>query len=84
MRASCAPRADAGRLTSQLCALTPESITSRFATNFLAPALLTQAALPPLERAGGMIDVSASVGQRARPGDSVHAASEAAPELLTR
>ncbi len=82
--------ADAGRLTSQLCTLTPEGITSQFATNFPAPALLTRPALLPLERAGGTSSASVrqcvgtSVGQRARPGNSVYAAGEAAPELLTR
>lgn len=63
-RASCvavALHADAGRLTSQLCTLTPEGITSQFATNFPAPALLTRPALLPLERAGGTS--SASVRQ---------------------
>ncbi|MHC0429957.1 SDR family NAD(P)-dependent oxidoreductase [Streptomyces sp. O3] len=65
--------------------LTAETITDQLATNLVAPVLLTQAALPPLEASGGVIvNVSTSVGQRAWPGSSVYAASKTALELLTR
>ncbi|MEU9160680.1 SDR family oxidoreductase [Streptomyces sp. NPDC048424] len=65
--------------------LTPETIAVQLATNLVAPILLTQAALSPLERAGGVIvNVSTSVGQRAWPGSSVYAATKTALELLTR
>ncbi|MGI5530611.1 SDR family NAD(P)-dependent oxidoreductase [Streptomyces syringium] len=65
--------------------LTPETITAQLATNLIAPVLLTQAALPLLETAGGVIvNVSTSVGQRAWPGSSLYAATKTALELLTR
>jgi NAD(P)-dependent dehydrogenase (short-subunit alcohol dehydrogenase family) len=65
--------------------LTQEAVTTQLATNLVAPVLLTQAALPLLEAAGGVIvNVSTSVGQRAWPGNSVYAASKTALELLTR
>ncbi|MCS0634158.1 SDR family oxidoreductase [Streptomyces sp. LP05-1] len=65
--------------------LTPEAITAQLATNLVAPALLSQAALPALERSGGVIvNVSTSVGQRAWPGNAVYAATKTALELLTR
>ncbi|MBN3933069.1 SDR family oxidoreductase [Streptomyces verrucosisporus] len=65
--------------------LTPEMITAQLATNLVAPILLTQAALPLLERSGGVIvNISTSVGQRAWPGNSVYAATKTALELLTR
>ncbi|MFF3737650.1 SDR family NAD(P)-dependent oxidoreductase [Streptomyces sp. NPDC002566] len=68
-----------------LGSLTPETITPQIATNLIAPILLTQAALPLLETAGGVIvNVSTSVGQRAWPGSSVYAATKTALELLTR
>ncbi|MEU7605302.1 SDR family oxidoreductase [Streptomyces sp. NPDC041003] len=65
--------------------LTPETIEAQLATNLVAPVLLSQAALPPLETSGGVIvNVSTSVGQRAWPGSSVYAATKTALELLTR
>ncbi|MFV8129639.1 SDR family NAD(P)-dependent oxidoreductase [Streptomyces syringium] len=65
--------------------LTPETITAQLATNLIAPVLLTQAALPLLETAGGVVvNVSTSVGQRAWPGSSLYAATKTALELLTR
>ncbi|AYG85082.1 Aklaviketone reductase DauE [Streptomyces hundungensis] len=65
--------------------LTPEMITAQLTTNLVAPILLAQAALPPLETASGVIvNVSTSVGQRAWPGNSVYAATKTALELLTR
>ncbi len=68
-----------------LGSLTPTSIAPQLATNLVAPILLTQAALPALEAAGGVVvNVSTSVGQRAWPGNSVYAATKTALELLTR
>jgi len=65
--------------------LEPESIGAQIATNVVAPILLTQAALPALENARGVVvNVSTSVGQRAFPGSSVYAATKAALDLLTR
>ncbi|MFB7850452.1 SDR family NAD(P)-dependent oxidoreductase [Streptomyces sp. NPDC056053] len=65
--------------------LTPETIAPQIATNLVAPVLLSQAALPLLEAADGVIvNVSTSVGQRAWPGNSVYASTKAALELLTR
>ncbi|MGW5665066.1 SDR family NAD(P)-dependent oxidoreductase [Streptomyces sp. NPDC003758] len=65
--------------------LTPEMIAPQIATNLIAPIMLAQAALPPLEASGGVIvNVSTSVGQRAWPGSSVYAATKTALELLTR
>jgi NAD(P)-dependent dehydrogenase (short-subunit alcohol dehydrogenase family) len=65
--------------------LTPEMISVQVATNLVAPVLLAQAALPPLETSSGVIvNVSTSVGQRAWPGSSVYAATKAALESLTR
>ncbi|MGA4843981.1 SDR family NAD(P)-dependent oxidoreductase [Streptomyces sp. G45] len=57
------------------------------ATNLVAPLLLTQAALPHLERTGGVVvNVTTSVGQRGWPwpGTAPYAATKAALELLTR
>jgi NAD(P)-dependent dehydrogenase (short-subunit alcohol dehydrogenase family) len=68
-----------------LGALEPESIGAQIATNVVAPILLTQAALPALENARGVVvNVSTSVGQRAFPGGSVYAATKVALDLLTR
>lgn len=62
-----------------------EDVTAQLATNLVAPVLLTQAALPLLEAAGGVVvNVSTAVGQRAWPGSAVYAATKAALELLTR
>ncbi|QNP68169.1 SDR family oxidoreductase [Streptomyces roseirectus] len=68
-----------------LGALTPETIAPQIATNLIAPVLLTQAALAPLEASGGVVvNVSTSVDRRAWPGNSVYAATKAALETLTR
>ncbi|WP_026248459.1 SDR family NAD(P)-dependent oxidoreductase [Streptomyces sp. LaPpAH-108] len=65
--------------------LTPDAVTAQLATNLTAPVRLTQAALPALEEARGVVvNVSTSVGQRAWPGNSVYAATKAALETLTR
>ncbi|MCG7206604.1 SDR family NAD(P)-dependent oxidoreductase [Streptomyces arenae] len=65
--------------------LTPGMVVPQIATNLIAPVLLAQAALPSLEKSGGVIvNVSTSVGQRAWPGSSVYAATKTALEMLTR
>ncbi|MFG2621874.1 SDR family NAD(P)-dependent oxidoreductase [Streptomyces sp. NPDC048507] len=65
--------------------LEPEAISAQLATNLVAPVLLSQAALPALEAAAGVIvNVSTSVGQRAWPGSSLYAATKGALEVLTR
>ncbi|MET9022513.1 SDR family NAD(P)-dependent oxidoreductase [Actinopolymorpha sp. NPDC004070] len=71
--------------SGSLGSFTPTSIGPQLATNLVAPILLTQAALPALETAGGVVvNVSTSIGRRAWPGNSVHAATKTALELLTR
>ncbi|MFI1384017.1 SDR family NAD(P)-dependent oxidoreductase [Embleya sp. NPDC020886] len=71
--------------TGHLGGYTRESIDPLLATNLIAPVLLTQAALPLLEAAGGVVvNVTTSVGQRAWPGNSLYAATKTALELLTR
>ncbi|AOP48952.1 SDR family NAD(P)-dependent oxidoreductase [Streptomyces lydicus] len=64
---------------------TREGMAPLLATNLVAPVLLTQEALPHLERTGGVVvNVSTSVGQRGWPGNAVYAATKTALELLTR
>ncbi|MFF9014203.1 SDR family NAD(P)-dependent oxidoreductase [Streptomyces sp. NPDC014870] len=54
-------------------------------TNLVAPILLTQAAVPALEAAGGVIvNVTTTVGQRGWPNNSVYPATKSALETLTR
>lgn len=54
-------------------------------TNLVAPILLTQAAVPELEAAGGVIvNVTTTVGQRGWPNNSVYPATKSALETLTR
>ncbi|MER7107661.1 SDR family NAD(P)-dependent oxidoreductase [Streptomyces sp. NPDC000229] len=70
-----------GRLGSH----TRASMAPQLDTNLVAPVLLTQAALPALEAASGVIvNVTTSVGQRAWPGNAMYAATKTALELLTR
>ncbi|TVL92273.1 SDR family NAD(P)-dependent oxidoreductase [Streptomyces sp. SAJ15] len=65
--------------------VTRELFETQLATNLIAPALLTQAALPALEAAGGVVvNVSTAVGQRGWPGGWVYASTKTALELLTR
>ncbi|MFI1941941.1 SDR family NAD(P)-dependent oxidoreductase [Streptomyces purpureus] len=62
-----------------------ETVHALLATNVVAPVLLTQAALPALEAAGGVVvNVSTAVGQRGWPGNSVYPATKSALETLTR
>ncbi|MEU9704411.1 SDR family oxidoreductase [Streptomyces sp. NPDC047981] len=54
-------------------------------TNLVAPILLTQAAVPALEAAGGVVvNVTTTVGQRGWPNNSVYPATKSALETLTR
>ncbi|OKK08467.1 ketoreductase [Streptomyces sp. CB03234] len=66
---------------------TRASMAPQLDTNLVAPVLLTQAALPALERQaahGVVVNVTTSVGQWAWPGNAVYAATKTALELLTR
>ncbi|MFE0192097.1 SDR family NAD(P)-dependent oxidoreductase [Streptomyces sp. NPDC058989] len=64
---------------------TKEGMAPQLATNLVAPVLLTQEAVPHLERTGGVVvNISTSVGQRGWPGNSVYAATKTGLELLTR
>ncbi|MFD7323263.1 SDR family NAD(P)-dependent oxidoreductase [Streptomyces sp. NPDC059875] len=57
----------------------------QIATNLLAPLLLTQAALPQLRAAGGVVvNVSASAAVRGWAGSSVYGATKAGLDFLTR
>ncbi|MEV5123298.1 SDR family oxidoreductase [Streptomyces decoyicus] len=68
-----------------LGSFTKEGMDPLLATNLVAPVLLTQAAVPHLERTGGVVvNISTSVGQRGWPGNSVYAATKTGLELLTR
>lgn len=62
-----------------------EVVTSLFATNVLAPSLLSRAALPCLKAAqGSIVNISSTFGRKAAPMISHYAASKAALEHLTR
>ncbi|REK86743.1 SDR family NAD(P)-dependent oxidoreductase [Streptomyces inhibens] len=64
---------------------TKEGMAPQLATNLVAPVLLTQEAVPHLERTCGVVvNISTSVGQRGWPGNSVYAATKTGLELLTR
>ncbi|WP_435243714.1 SDR family NAD(P)-dependent oxidoreductase [Streptomyces cucumeris] len=68
-----------------LGAIAREPVHAQWETNVIAPVLLTQAALGPLEESGGVVvNVSTSIGLRGWPGSSVYAATKAALETLTR
>ncbi|WP_432140487.1 SDR family NAD(P)-dependent oxidoreductase [Streptomyces sp. bgisy084] len=68
-----------------LGSFTKEGMAPLLATNLVAPVLLSQAAVPHLERTGGVVvNVSTSVGQRGWPGNAVYAATKTGLELLTR
>jgi NAD(P)-dependent dehydrogenase (short-subunit alcohol dehydrogenase family) len=76
---------NAGAFAQQsLGALDRETISSLFATNVIAPSLLTQAALPHLkETQGAIVNISSTFGHKAGPHFSHYAASKAALEHLT-
>jgi NAD(P)-dependent dehydrogenase (short-subunit alcohol dehydrogenase family) len=60
-------------------------VTSLFATNVLAPSLLSQSALPYLKASqGSIVNISSTFGHKAAPNISHYAASKAALEHLTR
>ncbi|QNS05782.1 SDR family NAD(P)-dependent oxidoreductase [Streptomyces xanthii] len=62
-----------------------DSAHDLLATNLVAPTLLTQAALPALTTAGGVVvNVTTAIGQRGWPGNSLYAAGKAALDSLTR
>ncbi len=64
---------------------TRDSARALLGTNLVAPVLLTQAALPALSAARGVvINVTTAVGQRGWPGNSLYAAGKAALDSLTR
>ncbi|MFD8547769.1 SDR family NAD(P)-dependent oxidoreductase [Streptomyces sp. NPDC059649] len=68
-----------------LGSFTKERMGPQLATNLIAPVLLTQEAVPHLERTGGVVvNISTSVGQRGWPGNAVYAATKTGLELLTR
>ncbi|MFD5394980.1 SDR family NAD(P)-dependent oxidoreductase [Streptomyces sp. NPDC127097] len=68
-----------------LGSFTKEGMDPLLATNLVAPVLLSQAAVPHLERTGGVVvNISTSVGQRGWPGNAVYAATKTGLELLTR
>ena len=63
----------------------PELVTSVFATNVLAPTLVSRASLPLLKTAqGSIINISSTFGHKAAPLIAHYAASKAAVEQLTR
>ncbi|MEV5611087.1 SDR family oxidoreductase [Streptomyces sp. NPDC052225] len=64
---------------------TRDSAHALLGTNLIAPVLLTQAALPALAEARGVvINVTTAIGQRGWPGNSLYAAGKAALDSLTR
>ncbi|MGK4580039.1 SDR family NAD(P)-dependent oxidoreductase [Kitasatospora sp. HPMI-4] len=72
--------------SAPLGAISQATLEPQLATNLIAPILLTQAALPALTTARGVVvNITTSVGQRAWPaGGAVYAATKSALELLTR
>lgn len=68
-----------------LAEIHPQTVTDLFATNVLAPSLLSQAALPALKASqGSIVNISSTFGHKAAPMISHYAASKAALEQLTR
>ncbi|MCP3805188.1 SDR family oxidoreductase [Allokutzneria sp. A3M-2-11 16] len=65
--------------------ITPDAVSAQLATNFTAPVLLTQAAVPHLRRDNGVVvNVSTAVALRGWPTSSVYAATKAAVDTFTR
>jgi C-7 ketoreductase len=63
------------------------AVEAQVATNLVAPVLLTQALLGPLETASGLvvnIGSAGALGRRAWPGNAVYGATKAGLDLLTR
>jgi NAD(P)-dependent dehydrogenase (short-subunit alcohol dehydrogenase family) len=72
---------------ARLGSLPQESIEAQIKTNLIAPTLLTQQALDPLEESGGLvINVSSagSIGLRTIPDNAVYCATKAGLDVLTR
>ncbi|MFI0820240.1 SDR family NAD(P)-dependent oxidoreductase [Streptomyces sp. NPDC021098] len=70
---------------TRLGTITPSEFDHFMAVNLRAPLLITQAALPFLERAEGtVVNISAAIGQRGWPGLSVYGATKAALDFFTR
>ncbi len=64
---------------------TLEILDQHWAVNIRAPFLLTQAALPWLQKKGGaVVNISSSSGTLLRPGQSVYGMTKSALEYLTR
>ncbi|MEV4432817.1 SDR family oxidoreductase [Streptomyces sp. NPDC049585] len=71
----------------ELGRLDADRVRDQVATNLVAPLLLTQALLGPLEEAAGVVvNVSSAgaLGRRAWPGNAVYGATKAGLDLLTR
>lgn len=65
--------------------ISPLEFDHFMAVNLRAPLLITQAALPLLERVDGtVVNISAAIGQRGWPGLSVYGATKAALDFFTR
>ncbi|MZD06726.1 SDR family oxidoreductase [Streptomyces sp. SID5785] len=71
--------------SESLATYTRDSAHALLGTNLVAPVLLTQAALPALSAARGVVvSVTTAIGQRGWPGNSLYAAGKAALDSLTR
>lgn len=77
---------NAGRFIQRpLAEIDQQTATELFATNVLAPSLLSRAALPALKASqGSIVNISSTFGHKAAPIISHYAASKAALEQLTR
>lgn len=77
---------NAGRFIQRpLAEIDQQTVTELFATNVLAPSLLSRAALPALKGSqGSIVNISSTFGHKAAPMISHYAASKAALEQLTR
>lgn len=68
-----------------LAEIDQQTVAALFATNVLAPSLLSRAALPALKASqGSIVNISSTFGHKAAPTISHYAASKAALEHLTR
>lgn len=68
-----------------LAEFTLDILDQHWAVNIRAPFLLTQAALPWLQKKGGaIVNISSSSGTLLRPGQSVYGMTKSALEYLTR
>jgi NAD(P)-dependent dehydrogenase (short-subunit alcohol dehydrogenase family) len=70
---------------TRLAMITPGEFDHFIAVNLRAPLLITQAALPCLERSDGtVVNISAAIGQRGWPGLSVYGATKSGLDFFTR